>query len=105
MCNTGSCKTSNKIWGIVDDTKLYRLTFSRSLADLICSYFNDAYKVKRFDCILGQPLLSHEASKTGLYAIQSRLNGAGLRVQMIRDIANMYRDDSIDVVEAYLVPL
>lgn len=36
-CSDGSCKLSNKIWGITDGDKLYRLTFSRSLAEHICT--------------------------------------------------------------------
>ena len=34
-CKDGSCKMSDKIWGITDGQKLYRLTFSKSLAEHI----------------------------------------------------------------------
>lgn len=42
-CNTGSCKLSDKIWAITDGNKLYRLTFSKNLADCIAKKLGDGY--------------------------------------------------------------
>lgn len=43
QCNAGSCKLTDKIWAITDGKKVYRLTFSKSLADLIQKKLGDGY--------------------------------------------------------------
>lgn len=80
---------------------MFRLTFSHSLAKLICDTLNDKYAIKRFDCVLGKILDPGEESKSGLYAVISD-KGVVLRVQLIKEIAEMYRDDSRIISEAYL---
>lgn len=84
---------------------MYRLTFSKSLADLICERSNGLYKVRRFDCVLGRPLNTTEQSVTGVYVVVSTLNGIVLRAPLFQEMANMYRDSSREIREAFLIPL
>jgi hypothetical protein len=99
-CSDGSCKTSDKIWGIVKGNKLYRLTFSKSLAEHICQ--KHGYELRRMTFHIGKPLKVGEKSKTSLYGIRSSNNGIILRVSMFREIAEEMRDTSRQVHEIYL---
>lgn len=93
------------MWAIVDDTKLYRLTFSKSLAEMISKQSNGKYRMKRYDCILGRPLSETEVSRTGIYAVVSTSKGIVLRAPMFKEMAEMYRDPSRSIYEAFLEPV
>lgn len=104
ICSTGSCKSSNKIYGICDDKKLYRLTFSKTLAEYIANLGN--YQVRQFDLQIGKTLEPGEKSRSGIYAIVSKQKGIILRASLIQGIAELYRDESFrEIKEAFLVPL
>ena len=90
-CNDGKCKTSEKIWGITDGKKLYRLTFSKSLADFLAS-LDPSYEVCRFKFKIGRELDRDTASRSGVYILMSN-KGYALRMQLSQELSNMYRDD------------
>lgn len=101
----GNCKTSNKIWGIVDPTtnKLHRLTFSKSLADLIVETVGEPQKVRRFKFRLGKRLKEGEKSPNGLYAIMSEGKKIALRIALTYESADLYNDrDSRFLQEVWL---
>lgn len=89
------------MWGLVKDKRLYRLTFSHSLAKLISEKYG--FELRQFDAIRGRRLKEGEVSKTGLYGIRSTSSNVLLRCAMFREIADMYRDISRDVVEVSLI--
>lgn len=92
------------MWGITDGKKLYRLTFSKTLAEHICEGSNGKYHVRRYDCIAGRNLADGELSKSGIYGIVSAKNGLLLRASLIAGVAELYRDSTRSICEAYLVP-
>ena len=90
-CNDGKCKTTEKVWGIVDGKKLYRLTFSKSLSEFLAK-LDPAYEVARFEFKIGRELDRDEASRSGVYALMSN-KGYALRMQLSQELSNIYRDD------------
>ena len=100
-CETGSCKMSEKIWAVTDEKKLYRLTFSKTLAEYICEG-QPSLKPKRVTFQIGRTLQSGEQSKTGLYAIMSRSKEIALRITLFKEVATMFESDSRYIREAFL---
>ena len=81
------------IYGIEDDEKLYRLTFSYSLAKLIVK--NDSkLKITKYNYFqTGRKLDFNEIPKNGLYGICSSLkshNNLLLRVSLDIETAKLY---------------
>lgn len=102
---TGSCKSTEKIWGIInqDKTKLYRLTFSESLAKFICDK-DDKYRVERFNFKIGKKLAVGEKSQSGLYAIMSVKGDYALRISLHQEGAQLLCDDkSRYLAEAWII--
>lgn len=95
MCATGSCQTSDRIWGIINPitNRLHRLTFSKSLADFICAT-NPEYQVARFAYSIGRVLERGEVSSTGIYGIMSASKHYALRASLIKGTAELYTEDS-----------
>jgi hypothetical protein len=89
------------VWGIVDDTRVYRLTFSKSLAEMIAK--DSGMRIQRFNAVVGRALDVDESSTSGVYGVTSKNNGVLLRVPLIQPIAEMYRDSQYrDIHEVYL---
>lgn len=99
------CKSSNKIWIIVDPKteKLYRCTFSQSLAHhIVDNHFPD-YEVRRVGYRLGKVLADGEKSR-GLYAVMSSKKHIVLRCEGIEQLARMKAEcDSRYLQEIFLV--
>lgn len=72
---------------------------------MICNQSGGKYRAQRFDCVVGQLLTQQDISRTGIYAVISSLNGVVLRVPMFKELAEMYRDNSRNIAEAFLIPL
>lgn len=111
VCTTdGNCKTSNKVYGIVNPTtnKIHRLTFSESLAYCITATIPGDYEVQKFNYILGKRLDHDEKSSNGLYAIVSNLRtskGLCLRISCTQESAQlMTPDDYRGLAEVWLIP-
>ena len=102
-CSSGSCKTSEKIWAIINPAtnKLHRLTFSESLAKLIIETCPEM-EMRRWKYIPGRILDPYEKSKTGLYGIMSASKNIALRISCIQETAEIYRDSSRYVCEMYI---
>lgn len=101
-CDSGSCILSEKIWAITDGKKLYRLTFSKTLADHICESQKNLY-VDRLPFHIGRVLQPGEQSKSGLYSLISRRKSIALRITMFKDLATiMSEDDSCYICEAWI---
>ena len=93
----GGCKSSDKIWGVVNtkSNTLHRLTFSKALADVIVAEVGEDYEVRKFYFDLKHRLQEGESSPNGLYAIVSALKkDLVLRVGLIKETAEMMVDDS-----------
>lgn len=90
VCETGSCKLDDRIWGIVSKNKLHRLTFSKSLAEFICCNYGD-YQMRRFNVKRGRKLAVGETSKSGVYLIVSS-KGVILRASVLKGTAELYCD-------------
>lgn len=99
MCSVSGCP-KDKIYTIEKDGKVYRLTFSRSLADHICRVkpgFTQSHKV----FVYGDELKPGEVSKSGLYAV-TKTNGWALRITMFPELAETWRDKTRKVYECWL---
>ena len=72
---------------------------------MLCKQSSGRYKMQRFDCILGQALNQSQISRTGIYGVVSTMNGIILRLPVIKELADMYRDSSREIVEVFLVPV
>lgn len=68
---------------------LYRLTFSKSLAEHICEKYQ--YSLNTYNAIVGKMLKPGEESKTGFYGLMSS-TGILLRVSLIREISELHYD-------------
>lgn len=102
---TGKCKDTEKIWGIVGKgtNKLHRLTFSLGLAEFIAKTY-EGYEVQQFKFKVGKRLEKDETSKSGLYALMSKDGDYALRIGLIKGIAQLHCDDeSRYLAEAWLV--
>ena len=102
-CETGSCKLDDRIWGIVnrEANTLHRLTFSKSLADMLAELEN-GYSAERLRIIRGKLLTPGEVSETNIYLIVSH-KGIILRATLSREVAELYHDpDSRDIYEGHL---
>lgn len=105
VCSTGSCKTLDRIWGIVKGNKIHRLTFSKSLAEHIVQK-NKEYSVQRFEFQIGKPLQRSEISRTGFYGIISTSKQIALRISLIRECAEyLTQDESRYLAEVSLRPV
>ena len=87
---------------MVDGRRVYRITFSKSLADHMVRALG-CYEVKRVTFRVGRELLPGEASRSQLYALVSKRSGAVLRISMVREIAEELCDyDSRYLAECWL---
>ena len=94
------------LFGIHNDNKLYRLTFSYSLCkEILKSYPH--YKISKFEFTQLGELKDGEVPENGLYGITSTKNNLLLRIAMSKEIASLYTEDSsrfIERVEIRRVP-
>jgi hypothetical protein len=82
--------------------RIIRMTFSRSLAELLARQ-DASLSLRRFRIVLDQKLAPGERSLSGLYALVSRETGIILRVSLIQGIAEMHRDPaSRDIYSAWI---
>ena len=87
----------------MDDDRLYRLTFSRSLAQHITQISNKPnLKVKRCKFVLGKELDKTTPTAAKLFAIVARKNSFCLRVSLIRELAHMLTDNTRYVTECWI---
>lgn len=91
----GGCKASQNIWGVINPTtnKLHRLTFSKSLADIIIKSIGDEYRVQRFQFKTWKRLSQGEKSHNGIYAIMSAKKHFALRIALTQESAEIYNDN------------
>lgn len=68
---------------------LYRLTFSKSLAEHICDKYQ--YSLNSYNAVVGKLIQPGEQSTTGFYGLLSS-TGILLRVSMIKEISEMHYD-------------
>lgn len=72
---------------------------------MLCDQSKGLYKLQRFDCVPGRELSPGDKSVTGVYAIVSTDSGILLRAPIIQGVAELYRDTSRAIHEAFLIPL
>lgn len=103
ICNNGSCKTSNKVWALVDKNKCcYRLTFSKSLAEFIISSERPDLKLARIEYARGKRLGNSDTANSGIYGILSS-QGIVLRASLIKEQALEYCSDTRSLIELHLI--
>ena len=85
------------------DDKLYRVTFSRSLAEFLAGR---EYDIRVFKAAAGAPLATGSHSRTGLYGIISARNQKLLRISLSKAHAELLCGDRWRyVAECALVPV
>lgn len=106
---SGLCKDSEKVWGIISENKkgikkLHRLTFSKSLAQLIVEQKSESgYRLARFEYRVGKDLEVGETSSTGLYALVSKGSDVVLRISLFKSLSAIHYDEnSRTIKECYL---
>jgi hypothetical protein len=75
----------------MDEKKLYRITFSKSLADKLADQTNK--QVKRVELVLGD----EPNEETKLYAICKKKGGWPLRVTLFKEAAEMWTSNTTEV--------
>jgi hypothetical protein len=90
-----SCKTSDVVWGVVSGegsgVKVHRLTFSRSLAQLLVGYDRSRYRVQAFRYVLGDVV--HDGDGwSGLTALVSCRNDVVLRISLLPGLSRLHAD-------------
>lgn len=97
-------KTVRKSGGVTSEDKttgkrfLHRLTFSKSLAELI-TQSDSKYKMSRFEYSLGQQLEPGQTSSTGLYALVSKESGIALRISLLKDLSAIHYDEHSRIIK------
>jgi hypothetical protein len=86
---------------VVKGRKLFRLTFSRSLAEHLTGYLPGS-EVRRVSFRLGRRLGPGERSPSGLYALVSARKGRVLRLSLIEGVAQELVDPSRYLAECWL---
>lgn len=99
-CSISGC-VSDEAYAIIDDKKLYRITFSKSLAEYIVKINGFGY-VKKIQLILTKELKPGESSSSGLFAICKAKSKWPLRVTLFKDMAKMWKNKSTSIFECYI---
>lgn len=85
---------------MIKDNKVIRITFSRSLAELIIKEVGgELHRIKLF---IGDPIKDGEDSKNGLYAICKKNSNYPLRVTMFKDLAQLWRSDTVQIMNVQI---
>ncbi len=95
-CASGSCKLSDAVWGVVDESAntLHRLTFSKQLAQHIVDTIPGNYSLRKFHYRLRDKLQSNEKSRNGLYAIVSSIKqDLVLRIGLSKEVSELLTQD------------
>ena len=100
-CSLKRC-VADQAYAVVKDDKIYRLTFSKSLAKHITKVAGDGFQVKSVRFTTGKKLKDGEESSTGMYAIVSKRNDWTLRISLNRELAYYLVDESRYVAECFL---
>lgn len=85
-CSISGC-SFDKAYAIVKDGKVYRITFSKSLADLISK--KTGYEVKRVKLFM-----EDITDDTTLFAICKKESGWPLRITFFKQCMNLWKSDS-----------
>lgn len=80
------------MYGVTRDGRLYRLTFSRSLAEYVARVAGCS--VEPFRLVVGPELPPGGRAETGLYAVVKAGSGWPLRVTMFQPLADLWRHPS-----------
>ena len=98
-CKPSGCK-ADVAYAIVDEKKVYRITFSLSLAEYIAKITNK--QVKKVTLHLGKELSVGDTSESGLYAICKAKNLWPLRVTFFKELAELWKSDTTVIYECKL---
>jgi hypothetical protein len=89
---------------VVKAEKVFRLTFSKSLAEhIVAALGDDTFTLRRLSFRIGRRLELGDLSRSGAYAVVDVRKGATLRVSLDRDVAELMRSDSRYLAEAWVV--
>lgn len=89
-CDIKGCQDS-KAWGLTKNGRLYRLTFSKAVAEHINNSLNNQYTLQRFKLTKGRRLSPGETCN-GLYGIIDRRKDFILRIALDQRIAETLCD-------------
>lgn len=81
----------SRVWAVVRDNKLIRLTFSRLVAELCASYDSQS-EVCRLRVRRGRQLEPGEQSETGVYLLCTAKCGTPLRAQLDSRVSALLYD-------------
>ncbi len=102
-CEQGYC-AADKSYAVFAGDKIIRITFSRSLADLIAERLGPGHSVRRITFNIGKRLEPNETSSNGLYAIMSSKRDFTLRITLFKEAAQLFCDwDSRYIAECYIL--
>lgn len=99
MCTTGCA--ADRGYALVRDNKLFRFTFSRSLADHV-ALRSPGTRVVPARVRSGEELRYGARSPTGLYSVCKTASRWPLRVTLFPELADLWRDPSRVVCVCYL---
>lgn len=90
-CGIKGCQDV-KVWGLLKDGRLYRLSFSTSVLEHINANCGNEYTLQRFRIFKGKRLAPNEVSASGLYGIIDSRRDYTLRISLCRESANIMCD-------------
>lgn len=99
-CEISGCKF-NEAYAVLDDQKIYRITFSYSLAKLIAK--NTGKQIKRIKLVIGSQIIDLDKANSKLIAICKLKSGWPLRVTMFKEAAKMWQSSSTTLNECYVI--
>lgn len=91
------------MWSVEGGTKVYRLTFSKSLADHINACCGGQFQIVRRTFRTGRLLQPWEQSASGVYAVVDVRKSITLRLPLVQGAAEIMRSESRCIQEAWLL--
>lgn len=88
----------DKAYALVDENKIYRITFSLSLAQHIRAIYNKPLTIKRITFIVND-----DKPNPKLFALVDNRKGKVLRISLFENVAKLLSDDSRSVHNCWIV--
>lgn len=84
----------------MDETKIYRISFSQSLIEMMAGETH--LQCKKVRIVVGEELQPGQSSRSGLYAICKKKSGWPLRVSLFKEATEIWADPSRTMHECWV---
>ena len=94
VCELSGCKF-DIAYAVLDEKKIYRITFSKSLAEYIAKLTDK--KVSKIKIFLGKEIRNIDESNEKLFAIVKAKNNWPLRITFFKEAAKLWKADTTKI--------